>query len=217
MRSYKQSCGLAKALDLVGDRWTLLIVRELLIRGACRYTDIRNGLPGIATNLLAERLEELEQSGIIVSKLEAPPIATTLFRLTERGRQLEPALLSLGAWGAPLLANRAKDEEFQSHWLVLPLKLLLVDNSPQQSRTSLELRMTHQTIAVTAENGKIDVRLGDAQSPAAVLSGEGQVILQMLAGRVSLTNAKTQGLSLQGSAAALRRFIPAPANRQASK
>ena len=65
MRSYGQFCGLAKALDVIGDRWTLLIVRELLIRGACRYTDLRNGLPGIATNLLAERLRELEEAGVV--------------------------------------------------------------------------------------------------------------------------------------------------------
>ena len=85
MRSYGQFCGLAKALDVIGDRWTLLIVRELLIRGACRYTDLRNGLPGIATNLLAERLRELEEAGVIEREEAPPPIATTLFRLTPRG------------------------------------------------------------------------------------------------------------------------------------
>src|SRR6185295_293446 len=85
MRSYKQYCALAKALDVVGDRWTLLIVRELLIRGRCRYTDLRNGLPGIATNLLADRLREMEQSGLVSREEAPPPIATTLFQLTPRG------------------------------------------------------------------------------------------------------------------------------------
>jgi DNA-binding HxlR family transcriptional regulator len=207
MRSYKQRCGLAKALDVVGDRWTLLIVRELLIRGACRYTDIRNGLPGIATNLLAERLSELEDAGIIVSKLEPPPIATTLFRLTARGRELEPSLLKLGQWGAPLLANRSDDEEFQSHWLVLPLKLLLVDNAPEKPHLSIELRMPNESIHVKAGSGKVDVVLGRSESPAAVLTGKAELILQLLAGRMTIADATAKGLTLQGPPATVRRII----------
>ena len=209
MRSYKQSCGLAKALDIVGDRWTLLIVRELLIRGACRYTDIRNGLPGIATNLLAERLQELEDSGIIVSKFEPPPVATTLFRLTDRGRELEPSLLKLGQWGAPLLANRNDDENLQAHWLVLPLKLLLVDNAPERSAAHIELRMPNESITVKVDRGKVDVGLGLAESPTAVLTGKPELILNLLAGRMTIADATANGLALQGPAAAVRRVVPA--------
>jgi DNA-binding HxlR family transcriptional regulator len=209
MRSYKQRCGLAKALDVVGDRWTLLIVRELLIRGACRYTDIRNGLRGIATNLLAERLKELEDTGIIVSKIEPPPIATTLFRLTVRGRELEQSLLKLGQWGAPLLADRSKDEDFQAHWLVLPLKLLLVDNTPEKPPSCIELRMPNESIAIMVESGKIDIRLGKSESPAAVVTGKAELILQLLAGRIGVDDATAKGLRLQGSAGTVRRVIPA--------
>src|ERR1700761_9754991 len=92
MRSYGQYCSIAKALDVVGDRWTLLIVRELLIRGACRYTDLKNGLPGIATNLLADRLRELEAAGLISREEAPPPVATTLFKLTPRGEEMRPVL-----------------------------------------------------------------------------------------------------------------------------
>src|ERR671934_3026448 len=106
MRSYGQYCSLAKTLDVVGDRWTLLIVRELLLRGASRYTDLRNGLPGIATNLLAERLRELERAGIVAREKAPPPIATTLFRLTPRGEQLRPVLEGLTRWGIPLMAEQ---------------------------------------------------------------------------------------------------------------
>src|SRR2546423_10330659 len=91
MRSYSQYCSLAKALDIVGERWTLLIVRELLLRGPSRYTDIRDGLPGIATNLLAERLRDLEKAGLLSREDAPPPVATTLFRLTPRGEQLRSA------------------------------------------------------------------------------------------------------------------------------
>src|SRR5213078_3661580 len=119
MRSYGQFCGVAKGLDLVGDRWTLLIVRELLIRGACRYTDLRNGLPGIATNLLAARLRELEQAGVIEREDAPPPVATGLFQLTPRGRELGPVLQSLTAWGTPLLARPARADAIRAHWLAL--------------------------------------------------------------------------------------------------
>ena len=85
MRSYGQYCSIAKALDVIGDRWTILIIRELLIRGACRYTDLKNGLPGIATNLLSDRIRELESAGLIRREDAPPPIAATVFRLTETG------------------------------------------------------------------------------------------------------------------------------------
>ena len=82
MRSYGQYCALAKALDVLGDRWTLLIVRELMLAGPSRYTDLRNGLPGIATNLLSDRLRELEAAGVVAREQAPPPVATTLFSLT---------------------------------------------------------------------------------------------------------------------------------------
>src|SRR5438105_15117334 len=103
MRSYGQYCALARALDVIGDRWALLIVRELLLRGPSRYTDLRDGLPGIATNLLADRLRALEDADIVKREAAPPPVATTLFRLTDRGERLKPAIMELGRWGAPLM------------------------------------------------------------------------------------------------------------------
>src|SRR5436853_160786 len=105
MRSYDEYCAVAKSLDVVGDRWTLLIVRELELRGACRYTDLRSGLPGIATNLLAERLRELERAGVITREDAPPPIATALFQLTPWGAQPRPVLEGLIRWGLPLLTG----------------------------------------------------------------------------------------------------------------
>ena len=99
MRSYGQYCGVAKALDVIGDRWTILIIRELLIRGACRYTDLRNGLPGIAANLLSDRIRELESAGLIRREDAPPPVAATVFQLTEAGEQLYPVLDAIGRWG----------------------------------------------------------------------------------------------------------------------
>ena len=117
MRSYDEYCAAAKALDVVGDRWTLLIVRELALRGPCRYTDVRNGLPGIASNLLSERLRDLEHAGVIVREDAPPPIATTLFRLTPRGEELRPVLDGLVRWGIPLMVEQKPDDAVRSQWL----------------------------------------------------------------------------------------------------
>src|SRR5260370_8084608 len=130
MRSYRQYCPVAKALDVVGDRWSLLIVRELMIRGPCRYTDVRKGVPGIATNLLAERLRELEQAGVIRREAAPPPVATTLFHLTSRGEDLRPAMLALGRWGAPLMEEAPGDDVFQTPWLSPTLALFLPHPPP---------------------------------------------------------------------------------------
>ena len=93
MRSYGQYCSIAKALDVVGDRWTLLIVRELLLQGPCRYTDLKNGLPGIATNLLSDRLRELEAAGLVsAARTRRRPSPPPSFPLTETGAELEPVL-----------------------------------------------------------------------------------------------------------------------------
>src|ERR1700749_5290866 len=110
MRSYDEYCSVAKALDLVGARWTPLVVRELLLRGPSRYTDLRNGLPGVATNLLADRLRELEAAGLVAREEAPPPIATTLFRLTERGAGLKPGLDELMWWGLPLMTEQREED-----------------------------------------------------------------------------------------------------------
>src|SRR5260370_33360638 len=112
MRSYGQYCSIAKALDVIGDRWTMLIIRELLIRGPCRYTDLKNGLPGTATNLLSSRIRELESAGLIEREDAPPPIATTLFRLTEAAAQLQPSLHATGPAGGRDMAAPACGAEF---------------------------------------------------------------------------------------------------------
>src|SRR6185312_7009995 len=121
MRSYSQYCSVAKALDVIGDRWTLLIVRELLLAGPRRYTDLRNGLPGIATNLLSERLRDLEAAGVVIREDAPPPVASTLFKLTARGEALRPVLRELGLWGIPyMVEGPAAEDVFRGRWLAGP-------------------------------------------------------------------------------------------------
>ena len=207
MRSYGQFCGLAKALDVIGDRWTLLIVRELLIRGACRYTDLRNGLPGIATNLLADRLRELEEAGILLREEAPPPIATTLFRLTPRGAALEPVVEQIGRWGAPLLDLAPNTDVFCSHWIAMPARHLR-DSEPNGPPVRIELRAGDEPVTIEAANGTVRVRPGPAESPDVVLTGSPRLLKAVLRGQMEIEHACAAGLQLTGNAAAMRRLQP---------
>src|SRR5581483_7665217 len=149
MRSYRQYCALAKALDVLGDRWTLLIVRELMLGGPSRYTDLRNGLPGIATNLLSERLRELEAAGVVGREDAPPPVATTLFSLTERGEALRPLLDELGIWRVPyMVEGPAPEDAFRGRWLAWPAERFLVDREPDAPPVSMELRAGEDPVVV---------------------------------------------------------------------
>jgi DNA-binding HxlR family transcriptional regulator len=206
MRSYGQICGIAKALELIGDRWTLLVVRELLTRGACRYTDLRNGLPGIATNLLAQRLRELEQAGVIRSEQAPPPVATTVYRLTDRGAELEPIVKAIGDWGIPLLTDVAADDVFQTHWLLLPLRSDLEDTAPERGPIEIQLDADDDPIVLQAADGNVSAYIGRAQNPKLVLRGPGRTITQLLFGRITLAEARKRGLATEGDTTFLRRL-----------
>ena len=206
MRSYDEYCAIAKSLDVVGDRWTLLIVRELSLRGASRYTDLRNGLPGIASNLLAERLRELEHAGVIAREEAPPPIATALFRLTPRGEQLRPVLDGLFQWGIPLMTEQKPDDAVRSHWLAGALETMLVDRDPAAPAVTLELQTGDQPIAIEAENGVIQTRLGAAETPDLTLTGPPNPIMGLLLGLLELADAKTRGVDHQGNPAVLDRI-----------
>ncbi|WP_406221298.1 winged helix-turn-helix transcriptional regulator [Streptomyces canus] len=119
-RSYDQYCSAARALDVVGDRWTLLIVRELL-SGPRRYTDLHADLPGVSTDVLASRLKDMERDGLTTRRRLPPPGAAFVYELTARGRELLPVLQALGTWGGPELGARRPTDAVRAHWFALPL------------------------------------------------------------------------------------------------
>jgi len=209
MRSYGQYCSVAKALDVIGDRWTLLVIRELLLQGPCRYTDLRNGLPGIATNLLSDRLRELEAAGLVRREEAAPPVATTLFHLTEAGAGLEPVLEALGTWGIRYMTQPADGDEFRSHWFAFPIAQFLHDREPDGPPLSIELRPGGRPAVVEVSGGEVRTRLGDAPSPDLVLEGSPRLILGLLAAYLTPAEARDRGLTITGDPALLRRLQPA--------
>lgn len=212
MRSYGEYCSIAKALDVVGDRWTLLIIRELLIRGGCRYTDLKDGLPGIATNLLSDRIRELESAGLIRREDAPPPVATTLFHLTEAGAELLPVLDAIGRWGVRYMMEPADGDEFRGHWFAFPASFFLHDRDPDAAPLSIELRTADSPAVVEIGGGAIHTRLGAAAAPDVVLRGEPRTILALFAGALSLAQAADLGLDVDGDISALARVLPGPAN-----
>jgi DNA-binding HxlR family transcriptional regulator len=209
VRSYDQFCAAAKALDVVGDRWTLLIVRELLIRQPCRYTDLRYGLPGIATNLLADRLRELEANGIVTREWAPPPVATSVFRLTSRGEALKPVITALGEWGAPLLRDESGTGAFRSHWLVLPLERRLTDHHPDRAPITIELRTADEPLVIETVDGAVRVKPGAASHPDVSISGEPRPLLAFLMGTIDLATARQLGVEITGDPEVLHRIQPA--------
>jgi DNA-binding HxlR family transcriptional regulator len=208
MRSYGEYCSIAKSLDVIGDRWTLLIVRELAIRGACRYTDVRNGLPGIASNLLAERLRELERAGVVEREDAPPPIATTLFRLTPRGEQLKPVLEDLARWGIPLMLEQPPTDAVRGHWLAMALETMLVDGEPRAAPAAVEAQVGDEAFVIEARDGAITTRLGRADSADATLTGGANAIMGLLLGLIDIETARAAGVELDGDPAVLDRIRP---------
>jgi DNA-binding HxlR family transcriptional regulator len=208
MRSYGEYCSIAKALDVVGDRWTLLIVRELLIRGGCRYTDLKDGLPGIATNLLSDRIRDLESAGLVWRENAPPPVATTLFHLTEAGAQLLPVLNAIGRWGVRYMTDPADGDEFRGHWFAFPASFFLHDRDPDGPPVSIELRAADSPAVIEVSAGRIDTRLGTAAKPDVVLDGEPRIILALFSGALSPPEAAAAGLEIHGDISALERVLP---------
>ncbi|MFG2623522.1 winged helix-turn-helix transcriptional regulator [Streptomyces sp. NPDC048473] len=154
-RSYDQFCATARSLDSVGDRWTLLIVRELLA-GPRRYTDLHADLPGVSTDVLASRLKDMEQSGLATRRRLPPPAAASVYELTERGHGLLPVLAALAEWGAPALTERRPTDAVRAHWFALPL-LRALDG------------LTHAgVVEVLLDEGEFHVRAGGAMAGAAM-------------------------------------------------
>jgi DNA-binding HxlR family transcriptional regulator len=210
MRSYGEYCSIAKALDVVGDRWTLLIIRELLVRGGCRYTDLKDGLPGIASNLLADRIRELETAGLIRREEAPPPVATTLYYLTDSGAELLPVLEAIGRWGVRYMVERGAGDEFRAQWFAFPALFFLADRDPDGPPVSIELRAAGSPAVIEVSGGSVRTRVGAATAPDLVLTGDPQLILALFAGAHTAAQAADLGLQMSGDQSVLQRVLSAP-------
>ena len=179
-RSYGQFCGLARALDLVGERWAFLVVRELAL-GPKRFKDLLGGLPGVSTNVLAVRLRQLERNGIVQRRVLPPPAGSTVYELTEYGRELEPAMLALGRWGARSLGARG-ERELRSHWLALALKAMFRPEAANGRARTYEVRLQDGSFVARVQRRALKVTAGTAEDPDLVLETDDDGLVALLAG-----------------------------------
>jgi DNA-binding HxlR family transcriptional regulator len=188
VKRYGQRCSLARALDLVGERWSLLVVRELTL-GPRRYRDLLDGLPGVPTNLLATRLKDLQAAGIVTKRVLAPPTVVTVYELTEAGRALTPALTELREWGARYGSPLRDDDVAQPGWALM---------SASSRPTALpegrvcELRVGAEIFQLSNERAGLTVRGGQPGRADSVITLSAETLYRLLAGSLTAAAARRQ-------------------------
>ena len=205
-RTYGDRCGVARALDIVGERWALLVVRELLL-GPKRFTDLRAGLPHVGPDILAQRLRELEASGVVRRGTLPPPAGSRIYELTERGQQLEPVVLALGRFGsvAPFPPGEA---QIGVDAVVIALKTLFAPDAADDLSASFELRLGEQHFALRVADGDIEIVRGSAQAPDATIETDPGTLATVLWHGRELDEARRCGdIALAGDQQAVTRLL----------
>ena len=220
-RAYGQFCGLARALEIVGERWVVLIVRDLLV-GPKRFTDLRSGLPKIPTNVLASRLKELEAAGVVRRRLLPRPAGSVIYELTEYGAELEDVVMRLGRWGAKLLDKPRVDEIITEDSMVMAMRSTFHPESARGLRAGYELHFGDIVIHARVTGGKVEVAAGPLPSPDLVISA-GPGIKDLMSGAICPADAIKNGIvHLTGDPQLLTRFAeifriePMPASTAAT-
>ena len=199
-RSYAQYCGLARALDVVGDRWNLLIVRQLLIAPA-RYRELVEGLPGVATNLLADRLRDLETAGVI-HRLLADEGNAIVYALTPWGAGLREPIGALIRWATPLMGRGPDGDGFQAQWLIVALRALLAGQTARRSAT-IAVDVDDELIDVRVTRAGVEVTAHDGAELDATIRADAPILLGLAAGVLTLD--QTAGLAaIDGDGSAIR-------------
>lgn len=207
-RSYNQYCGLAYALDIVGDRWTILIIREL-IPGPRRFTDLVEGLPGISSNLLAQRLKHLEQHGILSRRTLPPPAGSTVYELTSLGQALEQTLLELGKWGSQFVPPSSEDDALLNVGsYALTLKIFFRPEQAQGIDETYELHVDDEVLQVQIKDGEIHVQQGAYRTADVIFRTDMPTYLGLLQRQIHPDEAITEGrIQIEGDSTALYRFL----------
>jgi DNA-binding HxlR family transcriptional regulator len=205
-REYGQFCGLARALEIVGERWALLIVRDLLVSPK-RFTDLRRGLPRIPTNILSTRLKELEQAGVVHRRVLPRPDGSIVYELTEYGGQLEDIVLPLGRWGAQRLGEPGPDDIVTVDSMIMAMRSTFHPEAARDLDASYELRMGEVIIHIRIDNGSLGVAPG-ALPDADLVIETGPAIKALMAAELTPADAIANGsVRLTGDPDLLARFV----------
>jgi DNA-binding HxlR family transcriptional regulator len=204
-RSYEDSCGIARALDVVGERWALLVVRELLL-GPKRFTDLRAGLPRIGPDMLAARLRELEDAGLVVQRRLAPPAARTVYELTARGRELEPVLHALGRWGSRQALRR--DPPALSPDAAVVAMQTMFEPDPAPAPSVIALRLDGHEFSLRADADRLVATAGPGAPPAATVQTDPVTLSAVLWHGLDIDQAIAEGrLAIDGDLPAARSLL----------
>jgi DNA-binding HxlR family transcriptional regulator/putative sterol carrier protein len=205
-RTYGSYCGIARALELVGERWALLVVRDLIL-GPKRFTALRRGLPRIPTNVLSARLKELERAGIVCRRLLPLPLTGVVYELTDYGRELEDIVLRLGLWGAQSLGEPRPDDILTVDSVVLALRATFQPEAARGLRASYELRLGEIVVHARVDKGAVEVAEGPLPGADLVLETD-LTIRQLMSGELSPAEAVKSGrVRLSGKRKLLERFV----------
>lgn len=217
-RSYGQYCGLAGALDLVGERWTLLVVRELM-SGPKRYTDLADGLPGIGTSLLAKRLAKLEKGGVIERRLLPPPTAATVYDLAPAGQELAAALVPLVTWGLRHAVPEAPgNRQFNATWCVLPFTQPADPLPLAGIEATYEFRIGDTSALLLVHDGHAELLPAGTATPDATISMDPATVAALGAGRRAISEAAAEGaIAVEGDRNAAAALFAAFESSDASR
>ncbi|MER6142461.1 helix-turn-helix domain-containing protein [Streptomyces sparsogenes] len=206
-REYGQFCGLARAMEVIGERWAVLIVRNLL-SGPQRYTDLRNGLPAIPTNILSTRLKQLEESGLATRRALPHPERAVVYELTDYGRALEPALIALGRWGARTMTEPRPGEAITAESVAMAFRTAYRPEAAHDTTAGFEVRMGEFTINIQITGGVLAVGLGAHPAPDLVIERlSGHPIRELMSGSKTPDEVLADGsVRVEGDALLLRRF-----------
>ena len=207
-RSYNQYCAVARALDIIGERWTLLLVRELLT-GPKRFKDLLEGLPGIGTNLLAARLKDLEGHGIVRRATLPPPAASKVYELTELGQSLEAVIIALGGWGLKFLGTPpAQKDDLRPAWAEVAMRSALKRAAPYGLQETYEFHIDEKAFHLRVRDGEVEALQGPAVDPDLVVRGDTQAFLALATGRVEPKEALDSGeIRIEGDQEILARCV----------
>jgi DNA-binding HxlR family transcriptional regulator/putative sterol carrier protein len=204
-KRYDQYCPIAHAVGMLGERWTLLVVREL-IYGPKRYSDLAAGLPGIGTNVLASRLRDLEQSGIVKKRQLPPPAACTVYELTEYGQQLDEVVYSLARWGVRTLGPPGPDDELEPEWGVQALPALFNPEAARGLTETYVLKVGDDVFTARLENGDLTAELGEVADADLRIETDMDTFFGLASGDLAPADAVAQGLAeIEGDLSALER------------
>ena len=206
-RTYDQYCAVARALDVVGERWTLLLVRELLT-GPKRFKDLLDGLSGIGATLLTARLKDLEGNGILRRATLPPPAGSKVYELTDLGRSLEPVVIALSRWGLKLLDAPRREDVSRPGWEMVALQSSLELKAVHGRKETYEFRVHGELFHVQVEGDVAEVRQGPAADPDLTISGDTETLLSIAAGRLTLAEAIEAGaIATEGDRGSLTRCL----------